>query len=81
MSATSIREQVIEEIKHIPENKLQILLELIRDYKKGKVSSVKTERSIADFAGIWKDITNEEYNDFLQEIERRRKRATKRRDV
>jgi len=81
MSTTSIREQVIEEIRRIPENKLQILLELIRDYKKGEVSSVRTERSIADFAGIWKDISIEDYNGFVQEIERRRKRTTRRRDV
>ncbi len=72
---------MIEEIKHIREDELQILLELIRDYKKGQMTSGKSERSITDFAGIWKDISTEEYNGFLQEIEHRRKRATRTRDV
>lgn len=74
ISARSIREQVIEGIMHIPESKLQILLELIRDYKKGKVVSVKTERSIADFAETWKDIIKEHYSGLTQETALKRKR-------
>jgi len=81
MKPPSIKKQMIDELENIPEDKLQLLLELIRSSKSNLSDLQAKRRSITDYAGSWKEIDSEQYNAMIKELRDRREKARRERDV
>ena len=73
----AIRNKVLEEIHLLPEDKLKEIYDLIHFFRLGlqKGKSKDKSKSIMNYAGIWEDMPEEEFNDFSKEVEMRRKNA------
>jgi phosphomannomutase len=72
---------MIDELENIPEDKLQLLLELIRSSKSNLSDLQAKRRSITDYAGSWKEIDFEKYNAMIKELRDRREKARRELDV
>jgi len=81
MKSTGIKKQMIDELEGISEDKLQLLLELIRSSKSVPSSLQPMRKSIIHYAGSWKEIDSEQYNDMVEELRNRREKASRERDV
>lgn len=75
MKTSSIRERVVEEVNQILEEKLEQILDLIHHFRLGLQISKKKNTTITDFAGCWKDMPEAVYQDFIDEITKRRQMA------
>jgi len=81
MRPASIKKRMIDELENIPEDKLQLLLELIRSSKSNLSDLQAKRRSITDYAGSWKEIDSDQYNAMIKELRDRREKARRERDV
>ncbi|PNQ03918.1 hypothetical protein RM69_09170 [Mesotoga sp. SC_NapDC3] len=81
MKPASIKKQMIDELENIPEDKLQLLLELIRSSRSNLSDLQAKRRSITDYAGSWEEIDSEQYNAMIKELRDRREKARRERDV
>lgn len=81
MKPASIRKQMIDELENIPEDKLQLLLELIRSSKSDLSDLQPKRRSITDYAGSWKEIDSDQYNTMIKELRDRREKSRRERNV
>ncbi len=75
MGESVIRDKVIEEIKLIPEHKLLEVYDFIHYFRIGLQKSKVNIDQIMQFAGCWKDMSEDAFNDFLEEISKRRSQA------
>jgi len=76
MTSLLIKSKVLQEIDLIPEDKLADLYNFIHYFRLGLEKSQPTEsKSILAFAGCWKDMPDEMFNDFTTEITQRRHQA------
>ncbi|MBI4725902.1 hypothetical protein HY768_01525 [candidate division TA06 bacterium] len=75
MSESIIRDRVMGEIKLIPEHKLSEVYDFIHYFRIGIQKSKGNIDQIMEFAGCWKDVSDDAFNDFLKEITQRRKNA------
>jgi hypothetical protein len=73
------KNDIIAEINLIPEDKLTELYNLIHSFRITLKSSANNINEIMMFAGCWQDLSDEEFNDFSQEIEHRRENSSIRR--
>jgi iron complex outermembrane recepter protein len=73
------RNQIIEEINLIPEDKRQELYNLIHQFRISLERSPNNVDRIMQFAGIWLDMSEEEFSNFCEEIEQRRQASSSRR--
>lgn len=73
---TPLRLKAIEEIRHIPEEKLREIYDVIHFFRVG-VESVKPipDDNIMSYAGCWDDMPDEMFNSFLLDIAERRSYA------
>jgi hypothetical protein len=79
MKTTRVRKKVLEEIKLIPEEKLPEILNFIHHVRQDvQLSNIKSNRK-ESFAGCWRDMPDEVYNEFVSEITQRRQAAFSRR--
>ncbi|RLC49028.1 MAG: hypothetical protein DRZ79_06510 [Candidatus Cloacimonadota bacterium] len=69
-----IRKKVWEEIKLLPEDKLNEIYELIHFFRLG-LQKNKEKKSIMNFAGIWKKMSEKDFAALSSEIGNRRKNA------
>lgn len=79
MGKSSIRNKLTKEIRLIPEHKLSEMYDFIHYFRIGLEKSKGNMDQIMKFAGCWKDIPEEVFNKFLEEISQRRKQAFLRR--
>lgn len=79
MRVTSIREKVIEEVKLVPEYRLQDVYDFIHYFRLGLESEPQQIDDIMEFAGSWDDMPEELYTEFLAEVDQRRQLAFSRR--
>jgi len=77
----SFKKQMIDELENIPEDKLQLLLELIKSSKFNLSDLQAKRRSITDYAGSWKEIDSDQYNAMIKELRDRREKSRRQRDV
>ncbi len=70
-------DKILEEVKLVPEQKLAALFALIHEYRLD-LESVK-DKPAGKYAGCWKDMPEEAYHDFVDEIAQRRSQAFSRR--
>lgn len=79
MDYSTPKNQIIEEINLIPEDKLIELYDLIHGFRLTLKPSENNVNEIMKFAGCWQDLSEEEFTDFSQEIEQRRQNSSIRR--
>jgi heterodisulfide reductase subunit A-like polyferredoxin len=79
MTESIIRDRVMKEIKLIPEHKLSEVYDFIHYFRIGLQKSKGNVDQIMKFAGCWKDMPEKIFNEFLQDIGQRRKKAFPRR--
>ncbi|MCD4817713.1 MAG: hypothetical protein K8S23_03355 [Candidatus Cloacimonetes bacterium] len=71
----TVRIEILKEIELLPEEKLNEIYELIHFFRLGLQRSKSKNKSIMDFAGIWKDLSDKDFNEFSHEMKIRRKNA------
>ncbi|MBI3814561.1 MAG: hypothetical protein HY279_08885 [Nitrospinae bacterium] len=79
MGKPAIRDRVIEEVKLIPKHRLSEVYDFIHYFRMGLQESEGNGDKIMKFAGCWKNMPEETFNEFLQEIAERRRKAFSRR--
>ncbi len=79
MGKSIICDQVIEELKLIPQDKLLEVYDFIHYFRVGLEQSKENKDIIMKFAGCWGDLPDEVFNEFLEEIGQRRQLAFSRR--
>ena len=79
MGKSVIRDKVIEELKLIPEYKLSEIYDFIHYFRIGLQESKGNIDKIMEFAGCWKEMSENLFNEFLEEIRQRRNLAFSRR--
>lgn len=75
MKSSKIREMVMEEIRGIPEEKLPQIFDIIHHFRIGLEVAKSRESQIHDYSGCWKDMPEDMYQDFLNEVNQRRRKA------
>jgi len=75
MPLSVLREKVIEEIEQIPERKLSEVYTLLHFFRLGIETAQRQPHNIMRFAGCWQDMPDDEFQDFLHEIQERRQHA------
>ncbi len=73
------KNQLIEEINLIPEDKREELYKLIHKFRMGLERSPNNINQIMQFAGSWSDMPESDFSDFCEEIEQRRQASSSRR--
>jgi hypothetical protein len=79
MSASTERIQVYKEIDRIPEERLPEIYSLLHHFRPGLEKAEEPASSVMRFAGSWKDMPDETFAAFTQEVVDRRQRAFSRR--
>ena len=64
-----LRFRILEEVDKIPGERLQEVLDLLKDFREGP------RNSILAFAGSWNDIEELDFKNFMEENDRRRHRT------
>jgi hypothetical protein len=72
---------MIDELENIPEDKLQLLLELIRSSKSVLSDLQPKRKAITDYAGSWKEIDSDQYNAMIKELRDRREQTRRERNL
>lgn len=75
MEAIETRNKLLYEISKIPDEKLPYIYHLIHSFRMGLNSKDKNPKNILNLAGSWKDMSEEDFNDFMEEIRIRRRNA------
>lgn len=74
--ALLLKDQVLQEINLIPEDKLADLYHFIHYFRLGlEKSQAQKQNQTLSFAGSWQDLPDDLFADFSAEIARRRRRA------
>jgi hypothetical protein len=79
MSTSVERIKVYEEINQIPEERLPEIYSLLHHFRLGLERAKEQDRSVMRFAGCWKDMPDETFAAFTQEVVERRRGAFSRR--
>ena len=79
MSMSVERTQVYEEIDRIPEERLPEIYNLLHSFRLGLERAEDQDLSVMSFAGSWKDMPDEAFAAFTQEVADRRQQAFSRR--
>ena len=81
MLTSELRTKVIHEIEAFPDEQLRTLYLFIHYFRLGLEKAQKSPgEDVMEFAGCWKDMSDEDFQEFLVEIEHRRHNAFSRRD-
>jgi len=75
MEQLQIREKVIEELRSIPDEKMEKVYEFIRYLRTEPQNSKINVDKIMGFAGCWSDMPDNTFSNFIQEVKDRRAQA------
>ncbi len=76
LNVTPLQQKVIEEIQHLPDEKLRKIYDVIHFFRVGVESARSpSHKTIMAFAGCWDDMPDHEFNALLRETQERRSRA------
>ncbi len=79
IETSTLRTRVQKEIDLIPEDKLTQVYNFIHYFRLGVEISSGGSQQIMQFAGSWRDMPDEDFDEFLEEIAGRRRQAFSRR--
>ena len=72
---TSTQERVFQEIRLIPENKLDDVYAILHYFRLGLEAAQSKPTSVMQYAGCWQDMPAEVFAEFTREVVNRRKQA------
>jgi len=75
MKAATIRKKLIDEITKIPDEKLPEIYDFLYYFRLGLVTKSSNRQKTMQLAGSWNDMPDAEWDDFLNDIQNRRKTA------
>lgn len=75
MNLSIEREKIIDEIKRIPDSRLYEIYSLLHYFRMGIESTRKQSKPIMQFAGVWSDMPDDVFADFMTSITTRRREA------
>lgn len=81
MNQTKNRENIIDELQQVPEDKIQELLDVIHFFRLGLQLSEGNKEKILSFAGCWSDMSSDLYKEFANDIHVRRAKSITRRKI
>ncbi len=79
MEASEIHAKVMDEIRLVPKERLTELYDFIHLFRIGLESVGDDTEDIMRFAGCWRDMTDQEFEDLSDEIMKRRRLTISRR--
>lgn len=74
-----IHDQIMKELKQIPEQKMSELYDIIHYFRLGLQAQQERKNPTMSLAGAWSDMSEEAFTSMLEDIGERRKRAFSRR--
>ena len=75
MNKYLLREKVIKEIELIPLDKLNEVYNFVHFFRIGLEETKVNKEKILSFAGCWNDMSDEMFDDFMEDIGQRRREA------
>ena len=75
MEAQTLRNKVLEEVTKIPDDKIPEIFDFLYHFRLGLGAKKSNPKKILQLAGSWKDISDKEFEDFLDDIKKRRAKA------
>ena len=75
MNKYLLHEKVIKEIELIPLEKLNEVYDFVHFFRIGLDKTKVNKEKILSFAGCWNDMSDEMFDDFMEEIGQRRREA------
>jgi hypothetical protein len=75
MEQLQIREKVMEELRGIPDEKMEKIYDFIRYLRTEPQNSKANVDKIMGFAGCWSDMPDNTFSEFIQEMRDRRAQA------
>ncbi len=75
MSLSSERVKILQELDLIPDNRLSELYHVLHDFRLGLKASGESQHAILSYAGCWRDLPDDTFKFFLQEVMQRRQQA------
>ncbi len=79
MSVAVERKQILEEVRRIPDERLGEAYALLREFRQGATDMDAPHAEVMDYAGSWRDMSDETFSRFLDELTNRRQQAFSRR--
>ncbi len=73
-TGTALRQQVIEELRQVPEDRLAEIYDLIHFFRLGLEGARAASRDVMELAGAWAGMPEEEFEGFLREASARPRR-------
>ena len=75
MKVSPMREKLFDEIAKIPDEKLPEIFDFLHYFRLGLGVEVSTPQKILKLAGSWKDMSEDDFDEFLNDVTTRRKNA------
>ena len=75
LSASLLRNKVVDEIDQMPENKLAEIYDFLHYFRIGLQKTCDNEKTVLKFAGSWSDMPESDFKEFREEITTRRHSA------
>ena len=76
MPSYEMRNKVIEEIGHVPDENLETVYELIRNYRMGLEETIRPENPHEiPFGRCWKEVPAHAFDSIVEQIARRRQKG------
>ncbi|MBC8181086.1 hypothetical protein H8E88_08180 [candidate division KSB1 bacterium] len=75
MEVSTMREKLYDEIAKIPDEKVSEIFDFLHYFRLGLGVKSSNPQNILKLAGSWKDMSEDDYNDFLDDLTTRRKNA------
>jgi hypothetical protein len=75
MNIASMREKIFEEIAHIPDDKVPEIYDVLHNFRLGLGVQSSHAEKILQLAGSWNDLSEDDFRDFLKDVQARRTNA------
>jgi len=75
MKVSTMREKLFDEIAKIPDEKVHEIFEFLHYFRLGLGVKASNPQKILQLAGSWKDMSEDDFKDFLNDVTTRRKNA------
>lgn len=75
MKVSTMREKLFDEIAKIPDEKVHEIFDFLHYFRLGLGIKASNPQKILQLAGSWKDMSEDDFEDFLNDVTTRRKNA------
>ncbi|NOZ61080.1 MAG: hypothetical protein GXO74_05320 [Calditrichaeota bacterium] len=75
MKVSTMRKKLLDEIAKIPDEKVPDILQFLHYSRLGLGAKASSPQKILQLAGSWKDMSDGDFKDFLNDVTTRRKKA------